>query len=331
MSQPLPSRLKVVVTRKLPDAVEERLADLFDVTLNTSDTPYTQLQLCDAMAAADVLVPTVTDRIDAEVIAARGDYMAMIANFGAGTNHIDVGAAHKAGLIVTNTPGVLTDDTADLTVTLLLAVPRRLSEGERLLRSGGWDGWAPTSLMGHRVGGKKLGIVGMGRIGQAVARRAQAFGLEVHYHKRARLHEKLERDLGCLFWDDLDAMLEEVDFVSLNCPLTDETHHLINADRLKIMKSTAVLVNTARGEIVDEEALADALAAGEIAGAGLDVFEREPEVNAKLLSMDNVILLPHLGSATLEARVEMGEKVMINIRTFMDGHTPPDRVIPLLS
>jgi len=321
-------RPKVIVTRKLPDTIETRMAELFDVTLNLKDTPFTQAQLKDAISKADVLVPTVTDTIDADVIAAAGENLKMIANFGAGVDHIDVDAAQAKGVAVTNTPGVLTEDTADLTLALLLSVPRRLFEGEKILRAGKWTGWTPTFLMGHRIEGKRLGIIGMGRIGQAVARRAKAFNLSVHYHKRTRLPEQTEADLEATYWDDLDQMLARMDFVSVNCPLTEDTHHLLNRDRLKKLQPHAVIINTARGEIIDEEALADLIEVGRIAGAGLDVFEEEPQINPKLLELDNVVLLPHMGSATIEARVAMGEKVLINIRAFADGHRPPDRVIP---
>jgi len=322
------NRPKVIVTRKLPDSIETRMAELFDVTLNLKDKPFTQGQLMDAASKADVLVPTVTDAIDADVIAAAGENLKMIANFGAGTDHIDIDAALAKGINVTNTPGVLTEDTADLAMALLLSVPRRLFEGEKILRAGEWTGWTPTFLMGHRIQGKRLGIIGMGRIGQAIARRAKAFNLSVHYHKRTRLPEQTEQDLEATYWDDLDQMLARMDFISVNCPLTEDTHHLLNRERLKKLQPHAVLINTARGEIIEEEALADLIEVGRIAGAGLDVFEEEPTINPKLLELDNVVLLPHMGSATIEARVAMGEKVLINIRAFADGHRPPDRVIP---
>ncbi|WP_308910689.1 2-hydroxyacid dehydrogenase [Pseudokordiimonas caeni] len=322
-------RPKVAVTRKLPDSVETRMAELFDVTLNLADEPLSKEALKAAVATADVLVPTVTDTIDAEVIEAAGEQLKLIANFGAGVDHIDLKAAHKKGIVVTNTPGVLTEDTADLAMALLLSVPRRIFEGEKILRSGHWTGWTPTFLMGHRIQGKRLGIIGMGRIGQAIARRARAFNMAVHYHKRTRLPAQVEAELEATYWADLDQMLSRMDFVSVNCPLTPETHHLLNRDRLKKMQPHSVIINTARGEIIDEEALADMIEVGRLAGAGLDVFEEEPTINPKLLSLDNVVLLPHMGSATIEARVAMGEKVLINIRTFMDNHRPPDRVLPL--
>jgi len=321
-------RPKVIVTRKLPDSIETRMAELFDVTLNLQDKPFTQDQLKAAVSEAEVLVPTVTDNIDADVIAEAGESLKLIANFGAGVDHIDIEAAQAKGIAVTNTPGVLTEDTADLTMALLLSVPRRLFEGEKILRSGEWSGWTPTFLMGHRIQGKRLGIIGMGRIGQAVARRAKAFNMSVHYHKRTRLPEQTEHELEATYWDDLDQMLARMDFISVNCPLTDETHRLLNRARLKKLQPHAIIVNTARGEIVDEESLADLIEVGRIAGAGLDVFEEEPQINPKLLELDNVVLLPHMGSATIEARVAMGEKVLINIRAFVDSHRPPDRVIP---
>ncbi|WP_417456079.1 2-hydroxyacid dehydrogenase [Kordiimonas sp.] len=321
-------RPKVIVTRKLPDNIETRMAELFDVTLNLADKPLDKAALQKAVAEADVIVPTVTDSIDAEVIAAAGKKLKLIANFGAGVNHIDVAAAQEKGIAVTNTPGVLTEDTADLAMALLLSVPRRLFEGEKILRAGEWTGWTPTFLMGHRIQGKRLGIIGMGRIGTAIARRAKAFNMAVHYHKRKRLPTDIESELEATYWDDLDEMLSRMDFVSVNCPLTEDTHHLMDRARLKKLQPHAVIINTARGEIIDEEALADLIEVGRIAGAGLDVFEQEPEINPKLLELDNVVLLPHMGSATYEARMAMGEKVLINIRAFVDGHRPPDRVLP---
>ncbi|WP_417459650.1 2-hydroxyacid dehydrogenase [Kordiimonas sp.] len=321
-------RPKVIVTRKLPDNIETRMAELFDVTLNLADKPLDKVALQKAVAEADVIVPTVTDSIDAEVIAAAGKKLKLIANFGAGVNHIDVAAAQEKGIAVTNTPGVLTEDTADLAMALLLSVPRRLFEGEKILRAGDWTGWTPTFLMGHRIQGKRLGIIGMGRIGTAIARRAKAFNMAVHYHKRKRLPADIESELEATYWDDLDEMLSRMDFVSVNCPLTEDTHHLMDRARLKKLQPHAVIINTARGEIIDEEALADLIEVGRIAGAGLDVFEQEPEINPKLLELDNVVLLPHMGSATYEARMAMGEKVLINIRAFVDGHRPPDRVLP---
>ena len=318
----------IIVTRKLPQMVEQRLSDLFDAKLNDSDKAFNKAELIAAVKTADVLVPTVTDVIDADVINACGPQLKLIANFGAGTDHIDRAAAHVKGILITNTPGVLTQDTADFVMALILAVPRRLVEADRLTRAGGFTGWTPTGILGQRVRGKKLGIVGMGRIGQAVARRARAFGLGVHYHNRRPVSAPIENELGARYWDDLDAMLSAVDIVSVNCPSTEATHHLINAQRLAAMPAHGVIINTSRGEIIDEAALADALASGQIAGAGLDVYENEPAIHPGLLGLPNVILAPHIASATLESRIEMGEKVMINIRALADGHRCPDRVLP---
>lgn len=320
-------RPKVIVTRRLPQAVETRMAELFEVELNFEDAAFDATQLKDAMARADVLVPTVTDDIDAEVIAAAGPKLKLIANFGTGVDHIDLSAARAKGIVVTNTPGVLTDDTADMVMALILFVPRRLAEGEKVIRDGSWGGWAPTGMLGHRITGKRLGIIGMGRIGQAVAARARGFGLTVHYHNRQRLPEAVERGLEATWWPTLDAMLARVDIVSINCPHTAETHHLIDAARLRLMQPHTYLINAARGEIVDEAALAAALEAGTIAGAGLDVFEQEPAVHPALLGLPNVVLLPHMGSATFEGRAAMGDKVIANIQVWKDGHRPPDQVL----
>jgi glyoxylate reductase len=319
---------KVVVTRKLPDPVETRMRELFDTELNLEDTPLSGAALAAAMERADVLVPTITDKIDHKVIAAAGERLKLIANFGAGVDHIDVTAATERGLTVTNTPGVLTDDTADLTMGLIMAVSRRVVEGAEVIRDGGFHGWSPTWMLGRRIGGKRLGIIGMGRIGQALARRARAFGLSIHYHNRKPVPQRIAEELEATYWESLDQMLARMDFVSVNCPHTPATYHLLSARRLKLIRPHAILINTARGEIIDEGALATMLQAGEIAGAGLDVFEHEPAVNPKLLKLPNVVLLPHMSSATIEGRVDMGEKVIVNIRTWMDGHKPPDRVIP---
>jgi glyoxylate reductase len=324
----MPDRLSVVVTRRLPEPVETRLKELFDVELNDTDTPMSAAELAAAMSRCDVLIPTVTDEIDQKLLAQAGDRLKLIANYGAGFDHIDVETARRRGILVTNTPGVLTEDTADMTMALILAVPRRLAEGEALIQSGAWTGWSPTALMGHRVSGKRLGILGMGRIGQAVARRAAAFGMQIHYHNRKRLHKDIETRLEANWWDSLDQMLARMDVVSVNCPHTPATYHLLNARRLKLLKPSAYIVNTARGEIVDENALTRMLVKGELAGAGLDVFEHGSAVNPKLLAQPNVMLLPHMGSATVEGRLEMGEKVLINIKTFADGHRPPDQVLP---
>jgi glyoxylate reductase len=323
-SKPKP---KVIITRKLPDAVETRMMELFNARLNIDDHPLSPGELMAAVAESDVLVPTVTDTIDAAVLDAAGPNLKLIANFGTGINHIDLGAAKAKGITVTNTPGVLTEDTADLTMALILAAPRRISEGERLLRSGQWKGWAPTLLLGHRIAGQRLGIIGMGRIGQAVARRAKGFGLAIHYHNRHRVPEATEQELEATYWEDLDQMLIHVDIVSVNCPLTDATRNLLSAERLALLQPHVVVVNTARGEIFDENALADALEAGKIGGAGLDVYAGAPDVNPRLLALENAVLTPHMGSATIAGRIAMGEKVIINIRSFVDGNPAPDRVI----
>ncbi len=317
----------VVVTRKLPDVIETRMMELFDTRLNVTDDHMSHEDLVDAVKHTDVLVPTVTDRIDADVIANSGERLKLIASFGTGWDHIDLTAARERGIIVTNTPGVLTEDTADMTMALILAVPRRVTEGERVLRAGEWQGWGPTWMLGHRIWGKRLGIIGMGRIGTAVARRARAFGLSIHYHNRHRLDEATEAGLEATYWESLDQMLSRMDIISVNCPHTPATYHLLSARRLQLLQPQAFIVNTARGEVIDEDAMVRLLHDGRIAGAGLDVFEHEPAVNKKLLDMGNVVLLPHMGSATIEGRVNMGEKVLINIRTFVDGHKPPDRII----
>jgi len=322
------TKLQIGVTRKLPFTTDERLRALFDVHSNSFDRALTQQELLELSADCDVLCPTVTDDITADIIQAGGKRLALIANFGAGTDHIDLAAAANAGITVTNTPDVLTEDTADLTMALLLAVPRRIVEGAQLLRSGGYDaGWSPTWMMGRSLGGKKLGIVGMGRIGQALAKRAKAFGMEIHYHNRKPVSSAIEETLSALYWSDLGAMISEMDFVSLNCPLTRDTQQLMNRSMLAKLAKHAVLINTARGKLIDETALADALTAGNLGGAGLDVFEHEPKVEPRLLTLPNVVALPHMGSSTLEARTAMGERMIINIKAFEDGHKPPDRVI----
>jgi glyoxylate reductase len=323
----MPTKPLVVVTRKLPDVIETRMMELFDVRLNLTDEPMTQAQLIEAVKTAQVLVPTVTDRIDSAVLSQAGPQLKLIASFGTGVDHIDLPTARQRGITVTNTPGVLTEDTADMTMALILAVSRRLTEGERLIRSGEWRGWGPTFMLGHRIWGKRLGIIGMGRIGTAVARRARGFGLAIHYHNRRRVHPDLEAELEATYWESLDQMLARMDIISVNCPHTPATFHLLSARRLKLLQRHAYVVNTSRGEVIDENALARMLQRGEIAGAGLDVFEHAPAINPKLLKLDNVVLLPHMGSATIEGRIDMGEKVIINIKTFIDGHRPPDRVL----
>ena len=324
-----PRKPKVIVTRKLPDAVETRMRELFDTELNLDDAPMTRAALIDAVGRCDVLSPTITDEIDAELIAAAaaGGRLKLIANFGAGVDHIDVAAASEAGIVVTNTPGVLTEDTADLTLALMMAVSRRIVEGANLAQAGDFKGWTPTWMMGRRITGKRLGIIGMGRIGQAVARRARAFGMSIHYHNRKPVSPRIAEELEATYWESLDQMLARMDIISVNCPHTPATYHLLSGRRLKLLQPHAILVNTARGEIIDESALAEGLAKGEIGGAGLDVFEFEPAINPKLLKLPNAVLLPHLGSATVEGRIDMGEKVIINIKTWMDGHRPPDRVL----
>ncbi|HVJ43278.1 MAG TPA: D-glycerate dehydrogenase [Dongiaceae bacterium] len=323
----MPLKPLVVVTRKLPDVIETRMMELFDVRLNLDDHPLSQAELIEAVKIADVLVPTVTDRIDSAVLSQASDKLRLIASFGTGVDHIDLASARQRGITVTNTPGVLTEDTADMTMALILAVARRVSEGERLIRAGNWQGWGPMFMLGHRIYGKRIGIVGMGRIGTALARRARGFGLSVHYHNRRRVHAATEKELEATYWESLDQMLSRMDIISINCPHTPATYHLLSARRLKLMPKHAYLVNTSRGEVVDENALTRMLEKQELAGAGLDVFEHEPAVNPKLLRLDNVVLLPHMGSATIEGRVDMGEKVIINIKTFADGHKPPDRVL----
>lgn len=318
---------RVVVTRRLLPETEARMSELFDVTLSADDRAMSREQLVAAMQTAHVLVPTVTDRIDAAMIAEAGPQLGLIANFGAGTEHIDLSAARARKIIVTNTPGVFTDDTADMTIALIISVARRLNYGGRTLRAGKWEGWAPSTMLGHRIAGKTLAIVGMGRIGQAVAHRARAFGLNVVYHSRHRLPEALETMFGARFEPDLDTLVAEADILTLHCPATPETHHMIDARRIALMKPEAYLVNTARGTLVEEEALIQALVEGRIGGAGLDVFEHEPQVDARLLAHHNVAILPHMGSATFEGRQASGDKVIANIRFWADGHRPPDQVL----
>ena len=331
----MPSTAKkplVIVTRKLPEVVETRMRELFDARLNVDDKPMSQGELVEAVKTAQVLVPTVTDRIDRAVLSQAGPQLKLVANFGTGVDNVDLDTARNRGILVTNTPGVLTEDTADMTMALILAVPRRLAEGTAYLKEhrNEWPGWSPTWMLGHRIYGKRLGIIGMGRIGQAVARRARAFGLQIHYHNRRPVAEEIEQELEATYWDSLDQMLARMDIISVNCPHTPATYHLLSARRLKLIKPSAYLVNTARGEVIDENELSRLIEAGAIAGAGLDVFEHEPAINPKLLASDRVVALPHMGSATIEGRIDMGEKVIINIKTFLDGHAPPDRVHPAM-
>jgi len=306
------------------------MAELFDVRLRDSDAPMTRGELQEAIKTCDVLVPTITDTIDNALISQAGDKLKLIANYGAGVDHIDVSTARQQGVLVSNTPGVLTDDTADMTMALMLAVTRRMPEGMAKMQKGEWDGWAPNALLGGRIAGRRLGILGMGQIGQAVARRAQAFGMQIHYHNRRRLRPEIEEALQATYWESLDQMVARMDVVSVNCPHTPSTFHLMNARRLKLMKPDAVIVNTSRGEVIDGNALTRMLRAGELKGAGLDVYENGVEINPRLRELDSVVLLPHMGSATLEGRIEMGEKVLINIKTFQDGHRPPDQVVPAM-
>jgi len=324
------AKLTVIVTRRLPDPVENRLKELFSVELNQTDTPFSREQLSEAMARAEILVPTLNDTIDASLLGRAGPNLRLIANYGSGFDHIDVQTARQRGILVSNTPGVLTDDTADMTMTLILTVMRRFKEGANLMQSGDWQGWSPSALLGARVGGKRLGILGMGRIGGAVARRAHSFGMQIHYHNRKRIHSETEAALDATYWESLDQMLARIDVLSINCPHTPSTFHLLNARRLRLMKPTAFVVNTSRGEMIDENAFTRMLRAGELAGAGLDVFEKGHEINPRLRGLDNVMLLPHMGSATEEGRLEMGEKVIINIKTFADGHRPPDQIVPAM-
>jgi len=320
-------RLSVVVTRRLPERVEARLQELFDVRLGQADRPMTREELAEAVRTADVLVPNLRDRIDNALISQAGPRLRLIANYGAGVDHIDVATCRQRGILVSNTPGVVTEDTADMTMALILAVTRRIPEGLAIMQSENWEGWSPGALNGGRIAGRRLGILGMGRIGQAVARRANAFGMQVHYHNRRQLRQETEAELQARYWESLDQMLARVDVLSINCPHTPSTFHLLNARRLKLMKPEAVIVNTSRGEVVDQNALTRMLRDREIAGAGLDVYEFG-ELNEELRKLPNVVLLPHMGSATREGRVEMGEKVIINIKTFADGHRPPDQVVP---
>lgn len=321
----------VIVTRKLPDSVETRMRELFNTRLNLPDKPFSQEQLIEAVQTADVLVPTVTDQIDEEVISKAGEQLKLIASFGNGVDNIDVAAAAAKGITVTNTPNVLTEDTADMTIGLLIAVSRRFVEGAQAINKSRWEGWSPTWMLGSRIWGKRMGIIGMGRIGTAVARRARAFGLSIHYHNRTPVAEQTEQELEATYWDDLDQMLPRVDFISVNCPSTPATYHMLNEERIGMMQKGAIIINTARGEIVDEVALAQAIRHGRLGGAGLDVFEHEPAVGDDLMALvkrGKVVLLPHMGSATNEGRMEMGERVLINIRTWVDNHRPPDRVLP---
>ncbi len=323
-------KTNIILTRRLPDTVETRMRELFNATLNQTDQPFTQEQLIQAVKTADVLVPTVTDSLSASVIEQAGPQLRLIASFGTGVDHIDVKAAREKGITVTNTPGVLSEDTADVAMSLILAVPRRIVQGDIKVRSGQWDGWSPTGMLGHRINGKRLGIIGMGSIGQAIARRAKAFGMSIHYHNRKAVHPSIEAELEATYWETIEQMLPRVDIISINCPSTPATHHLLNKERLSLLSPHSYLVNTGRGDVIDETALIELLKENKIAGAGLDVYEHEPVVSSALIDLPNVVLLPHIGSATIEGRHAMGDKVIINIQTFLDGHTPPDRVVPAM-
>jgi len=323
-------KTKIILARRLPDTVETRMRELFNATLNQTDQPFTQEQLIQAVKTADVLVPTVTDSLSASVIEQAGPQLRLIASFGTGVDHIDVKAAREKGITVTNTPGVLSEDTADVAMSLILAVPRRIVQGDIKVRSGQWDGWSPTGMLGHRINGKRLGIIGMGSIGQAIARRAKAFGMSIHYHNRKAVHPSIEAELEATYWETIEQILPRVDIISINCPSTPATHHLLNKERLSLLSPHSYLVNTGRGDVIDETALIELLKENKIAGAGLDVYEHEPVVSSALIDLPNVVLLPHIGSATIEGRHAMGDKVIINIQTFLDGHTPPDRVVPAM-
>ena len=323
-------KTKIILTRRLSDTIETRMRELFNATLNETDQPFTQEQLIQAVKTADVLVPTVTDSLNASVIEQAGSQLRLIASFGTGVDHIDVKAARQKGITVTNTPGVLSEDTADVAMSLILAVPRRIVQGDIKVRSGQWDGWSPTGMLGHRINGKRLGIIGMGSIGQAIARRAKAFGMSIHYHNRKAVHPSIEVELESTYWETIEQMLPRVDIISINCPSTPATHHLLNKERLSLLSPHSYLVNTGRGDVIDEMALIELLKENKIAGAGLDVYEHEPVISSALIGLPNVVLLPHIGSATIEGRHAMGDKVIINIQTFLDGHTPPDRVVPAM-
>ncbi len=322
------NKLNVVLTRRLPHIVETRMSELFHLQIRESDDPMSRNELAAAMAWCDVLVPTITDTIDQSLLAQAGDTLGLIANYGAGFDNVDIQTAQARNILVTNTPGVNSEDTADMAICLMLAVARRLREGLEEMQSGAWKGWAPTALMGTRLGSKRLGILGMGRIGTAVARRAKVFGMQIHYHNRKRVHSDLERELDATYWESLDQMVSRMDIISINCPHTPSTFHLMNARRLKLVRPEAIIVNTSRGEVIDQNALTRMLRNGDLAGAGLDVFEKGNEINPRLRELHNVVLLPHIGSATKEGRIEMGEKVLINIKTFEDGHSPPDLILP---
>ena len=319
---------KVIVTRKLQDQVEKRMMELFNVDLSNAEYPVSRKELLSAIKEAHVLVPTIGDKIDASLLSAASSNLKLIANYGAGYDHIDIKTALQRGIIVTNTPSVLTTDTADMTMALILAIPRKLREGHEEMQSGTWKGWSPSAMIGMRITGKKLGILGMGRIGQAIAKRAKAFDLDINYHNRRRLHENIEKSLSATYWEDLEEMLATVDILVVSASLNQSSLYLLNSKYLGKMKPTAYLVNISRGEIIDQRALVRQLKDGRLGGAGLDVYDSEEVIGSDFKSLKNVFLLPHMGSSTLEGRVEMGEKVIINIKTYLDGHRPPDQIVP---
>ena len=319
---------KVIVTRKLQDQVEKRMMELFNVDLSNAEYPVSRKELLSAVKEAHVLVPTIGDKIDASLLSAASSNLKLIANYGAGYDHIDIKTALQRGIIVTNTPSVLTTDTADMTMALILAIPRKLREGHEEMQSGNWKGWSPSAMIGMRITGKKLGILGMGRIGQAIAKRAKAFDLDINYHNRRRLHENIEKSLSATYWEDLQEMLATVDILVVSASLNQSSLYLLNSKYLGKMKPTAYLVNISRGEIIDQRALVRQLKDGRLGGAGLDVYDSEEVIGSDFKSLKNVFLLPHMGSSTLEGRIEMGEKVINNIKTYLDGHRPPDQIVP---
>ena len=323
----LKKKPKIILTRKLPDSIEIRMKELFDTQINISDRMFSNNDLVDALKTADIIVPTVTDKLTSEIINKATKRLKLIASFGTGVDHIDLEAAKEKGITVTNTPGVLSEDTADIAMALILAVPRRIIEGNKLVRSGYWKGWSPTGLLGHRINGKRLGILGMGQIGQAIAKRARGFGMKIHYHNRKPVQPLIEDELEATYWDKLDEMIQRIDILSVNCPHTELTHKLLNKKKLSKLNKNSYLINTSRGEIIDEKGLIEILEEKKIAGAGLDVYENEFQISKKLRELENVVILPHIGSATIEGRQAMGEKVIINIQTFVDGHTPPDKIL----
>ena len=319
---------KVIITRRLEDRVEKRMRELFNVNLSQAEYPISRQELLSSIKEADILVPTIGDKIDASILSAASSNLKLIANYGAGYDHIDIKTALQRGIIVTNTPSVLTTDTADMTMALVLAIPRKLREGHEEMQSGSWKGWSPSAMIGMRITGKKLGILGMGRIGQAIAKRAKAFDLDINYHNRRRLHQNIEEGLSATYWENLEEMLSTIDILVVSASLNPSSLYLLDAKCLGRMKQSAYLVNISRGEIIDQKALVRQLKEGRLGGAGLDVYDSEEIIGSDFKSLKNVFLLPHMGSSTLEGRIEMGEKVIINIKTFIDGHRPPDQIVP---